>query len=257
MMTAEKMETVIVLAAGLGSRLEHNTDDKPKSLVEVNGTPMLYRLLAQLAECNISEIVIVVGYLAEILQNFVSKNFPDLNVRFVQNKEYAKTGSVYSLKLALDAISQGSTVIVEADVVFKHGLVQHFIEAARNSKKSTTMLARYRYDLSGTFALVSEGTISSWDHESVRQDDYPLERSLKTVNVSYLQPGHDIVLLKEAINTVCNDQGLNSPLEYAMQLSISNGLEFTPSYVENGQWYEIDSPNDLEYANRLFLELES
>ena len=41
---------VIILAAGMGTRLRPLTDDKPKSLVEVNGEPMIERQLRFLKE---------------------------------------------------------------------------------------------------------------------------------------------------------------------------------------------------------------
>ena len=56
---------VIILAAGMGTRLRPLTDDKPKSLVEVNGEPMIERQLRFLKEKGIEDIIIVTGYMAE------------------------------------------------------------------------------------------------------------------------------------------------------------------------------------------------
>lgn len=57
----------ILLAAGMGTRLRPMTLDTPKSLVEVNGRPMLETQIEFLREKGINEIIIVTGYLKENL----------------------------------------------------------------------------------------------------------------------------------------------------------------------------------------------
>ncbi|MGH3777352.1 MAG: NTP transferase domain-containing protein [Pseudonocardiaceae bacterium] len=50
----------VVLAAGLGSRL--GSQDRPKPLILVNGTPILHRALSNLASVGVREVVIVIGH---------------------------------------------------------------------------------------------------------------------------------------------------------------------------------------------------
>ena len=55
----------ILLAAGMGTRLRPLTLDTPKSLIEVNGRPLLERQIEFLRERGVEEIIVVTGYLAK------------------------------------------------------------------------------------------------------------------------------------------------------------------------------------------------
>ena len=57
----------IILAAGLGSRLRPLTDDRPKCLVSVLGTPMVEQQIRFLHEVGIKDITLVTGYRADRL----------------------------------------------------------------------------------------------------------------------------------------------------------------------------------------------
>jgi len=55
----------VVLAAGQGTRLRPLTDDPPKVLVEVDGTPLIEYVFDSLIDINVDEFVVVVGYKKE------------------------------------------------------------------------------------------------------------------------------------------------------------------------------------------------
>ena len=57
----------VVLAAGKGTRLRPLTEDKPKGMVEVDGQPILTHCFDQLVDLGADELVVVVGYLKEVI----------------------------------------------------------------------------------------------------------------------------------------------------------------------------------------------
>ncbi len=61
----------LILAAGLGTRLVPITNERPKSLVSVNGKPILIKQIENLYENGIVDITIVSGYKAQILKKTV------------------------------------------------------------------------------------------------------------------------------------------------------------------------------------------
>ena len=61
----------IILAAGIASRLRPLTNDRPKCLLKIGNRSLLERTIDALLENNIREIVIVTGYLHDMLETFV------------------------------------------------------------------------------------------------------------------------------------------------------------------------------------------
>lgn len=243
----------LILAAGLGSRLGSNTTAKPKCLVPVSGTPILQRMLDHLVAEGVSSVTIAVGYLSESIRDFVGERYPHLDVRLVVNPDYAATGSVYSLHLAMREFPAGQDILViEGDVVLAPELLSSLLRNGRHSADAATLLARYDPCLSGTFAQIDQGRVSAWLHETVRTADFPLAQSYKTVNLTYVRQPKAIATLDEAVRYVIERNGARTPLEYAMQHLISKGMKIDAVETGAHPWFEVDTPEDLVIADRLF-----
>lgn len=78
-----KIKKAMILAAGLGTRLGDITSNKPKSLVEVGGVPMLHRLLIHLREEGFKQVCINVHHLAnQITESIRRQNNFGLDICF-------------------------------------------------------------------------------------------------------------------------------------------------------------------------------
>ena len=86
----------LILAAGLGSRLRPLTDQKPKALVQYNGRELIDYQISALASQQIEEIIVVVGYEASRIKNFIKANYPTLKIRIIENKEFSSSNSAFS-----------------------------------------------------------------------------------------------------------------------------------------------------------------
>ena len=60
----------VILAAGRGTRMRELTNEVPKPMVEVRGKPILHHILDGLGSADIEEVLIVVGYRKEVIQNY-------------------------------------------------------------------------------------------------------------------------------------------------------------------------------------------
>ena len=88
----------IILAAGLGSRLGDLTKDKPKSLIKVNGKPIIKYQIDAYLNAGISEVLIVTGYKSVELENYIKINYSK-NIKFINNVNFDTTNNMYSLWL--------------------------------------------------------------------------------------------------------------------------------------------------------------
>jgi choline kinase len=116
--------TAIILAAGPGSRLLPYTLHSPKCLTPIAGHPILRYQLAALRQCGIQDIVIVVGYLADRVRDYV-----DPSVTIVENRDYASTNSSYSLWLARAHMRRGF-IHLNSDLLFEPVVLRALLDAA-------------------------------------------------------------------------------------------------------------------------------
>ena len=77
------MKTAIILAAGRGMRLGSLTEKTPKCLLRVGGLPILHHQLSALEKNGVMEAVVVVGFMAETIRDYMNVHFSLLSVVFL------------------------------------------------------------------------------------------------------------------------------------------------------------------------------
>lgn len=100
----------IILAAGFGMRMVPINTEMPKGLLEVNGEPLIERIIKQLHEVGIREIYIVVGFMKEKYEYLID----EYEVELIVNTEYAAKNNLYSLKLVKDYLE--NAYIIPCDI---------------------------------------------------------------------------------------------------------------------------------------------
>lgn len=108
----------IVLAASRGSELGELTEHQPKTMVKIQGTPILTHIADAYNAVGIKDIVVVRGYKKETV------NLP--NLTYVDNDEYAETGELASLLKALQSRKGRAqhTIVSYGDVLFNKYIPQ-------------------------------------------------------------------------------------------------------------------------------------
>lgn len=110
-----RVKRAIFLAAGFGSRLVPVTLNTPKPLVRVNGKRIIDGLIDACLAADISEIIIVRGYLAEQFDQLLYK-YP--MIRFLENSMYNEANNISSAMIARDLLS--NAYVLEADLLISN-----------------------------------------------------------------------------------------------------------------------------------------
>lgn len=105
-----KAERAIIMAAGLGKRLQPITLTTPKPLVKVNGVRLIDTVIKALNVNGIKEIYVVVGYLKEQFKS-LELDYPSLVL--IENPYYSESNNISSLYVAREHIE--NTIILDGD----------------------------------------------------------------------------------------------------------------------------------------------
>jgi D-glycero-D-manno-heptose 1,7-bisphosphate phosphatase len=66
----DRPRQAVILAGGRGSRLGALTEARPKPMVEIHGRPFLEYLIEMLREQGFSEVLLLLGYLADVVEDY-------------------------------------------------------------------------------------------------------------------------------------------------------------------------------------------
>ena len=125
----------MVLAAGAGRRLRPYTDTLPKALVPVDGeTTIMDISLRNLAEVDLREVVVVVGYAAQAVherKDALEKRH-GVKLTLVHNDKAEEWNNAYSLWCARDYFAQGA-LLVNGDTVHPVSIEKTLLSAPETS----------------------------------------------------------------------------------------------------------------------------
>ena len=114
----------IVLAAGAGTRLGPLTNGRPKCLVPMGKQLIVDYQIQSLRSVGIDDIVLVVGHEADRIRDYCGDS-----VRLVENPNYARTNSIYSLYLARHELSD-DTFLFNCDILFHPEVLRRLLAAS-------------------------------------------------------------------------------------------------------------------------------
>lgn len=117
----------IILAAGVGWRLEFDGDRLPKVLLSFGGKTLLRRHIEILCHCGVDEVVVAVGYRPELIAAELTALGVADSVETVMNPDYAE-GSIVTLWTLRDQLSRGGDIILmDGDVLYDHRMMDRLL----------------------------------------------------------------------------------------------------------------------------------
>lgn len=224
----------VILAAGMGSRLNTMTGGGSKALVDIGGRPLILHTLEALADHGIGPVLVIIGHEADKVQEVIGDR-----AEVLLNERFAETNSLYSLWLARDWI-KGPFLLLNCDLFFDPRILDELLDEPGNviaydstssrGREQTKVALRQRRvvdlgkDLPGPSARGESLGLLKFDAEGAR--------AMVATASQLIAEGHENAWVIEATRIVCRQEavfGLN---------------------VAGRAWAEIDFPYDLDVARR-------
>lgn len=130
----------VIIAAGRGSRLQNETDEIPKTLVEIMGRPMLEWILEAFESAGLSrkDVVFVCGYRADVIK----ARYPEFT--YVTNHDWQSNNILLSLLMAREYLKDGF-VSTYGDIVYEGAVVQKLVQSPADIALGCDTAWRRRY----------------------------------------------------------------------------------------------------------------
>ncbi len=239
------VRTALLLAAGTGSRLSPLTDSTPKCLVEVNGIPILERLIRSLRSHGFKRLVVVVGHLSDVVQDYLGSWYAGLEITYVASPRYKTTNNIYSLWLAGKVIDE-PFLLIESDLVFHPELLKPMLQPDR-----IAVSKRLPWMNGTTVTLNEQQQLEALWLGAVNRNDAD---HFKTVNI-YSFSRSTWQSIWDRLDRHITAKKVTGYYESVLaELVAEEKLTFAPVFFDADRWYEIDTLEDLSEAEEMFPE---
>lgn len=245
------------MAAGSATRLGKFTKKTPKGLLDINGISLLERIMNAFSKNGITDFVIIIGPNSE--------EFSFKNVTYIHDRNYHNHDVLGSL-MAADDILTNDVIISYTDIVYDESIVKAVL------------------DFSGDIGLAID---MNWEDAYIGRTEHPIDEAANVLikNNSVLRIGHDksrfgkftkdeigeflgIMKLSKTGSSIlrkrCTElkKSHKGPFHEAISFEYSYitdilqdlidlGVDVKPIKIK-GKWCEIDTPQDLERAKKIF-----
>jgi glucose-1-phosphate thymidylyltransferase len=236
------MKAVIPLA-GKGTRLRPHTYLTPKPLLRVGGKPVMSYILDDLQDMGVEEIVFVIGYLGDVVKEYMAAEYPQIRPEYLVQE--VQDGTAGAVKLA-EPFVDDEVLILFVDTLFEADLS---MAKSLDPAWSGVIWAKEVEDYQRYGVIVTDDDFAMT--KIIEKPSEPISR-LANIGLYYIR---DHKLLFEGV-----DHALASPpgpsgeyyLTDAFQYMVDHDAKLLAAPVEG--WYDCGKPETLLETNRHLLE---
>lgn len=215
----------------MGTRIRPISENTPKPLIPVKGTPMIETNIKSLIEAGVEEIIIAVGYKKE--KYLYLKEKYD-NISFVENKEYTSKNTISSFYAAKEYLRDKNCYISESDLyIAAPSLTKGEMDKSRYLlRKVEPQNYEWGFHLEGdkikkVVRPVEDVYLDHHMYGVAYWMSEDINKLIDAIEEAYKHPGHE----QKAYDEIANE--------------IFDEIDMGYIEVENGQIYEVDALEDL------------
>ncbi|TFF86950.1 MAG: hypothetical protein EU551_00070 [Promethearchaeota archaeon] len=228
---------VLILAAGIGTRLSPLTECTAKPMINIAGKPALEWVINNLKEANLNDIYIVVQYQKDEIINYFGNGFNfDIKISYLEQKKPRVENAILTAKEIFK--EEDYFLIVHADIFSDPEMIKRTIKTHKemNSDATISVTLVDNPHLYGVAKIDSDARITN------------LIEKPKQAESNYAVSG--VYIFKPEIFDILEK---DKYLDQAIQELIDNGGEVYASVYEK-DWVEITYPWDILTANQFILD---
>ena len=234
-----------ILAAGLGTRLKDETENRPKALVEIAGKPLLQLAVEKLKKEGASEIVVNVHHFASLIISFLKNTDFGIPVKISdESDKLLDTGG--ALKKAAHLLEDNEPVLIyNVDIICNISLC-NVIRDHLESGALATLVIRHRHS-DRCFKFDDRNRLVGWMNKKTGQ-----KKISDPVNFenSWEMAFSGIHIVNPAIFKLMPDEEVFSIIDLYIKLAKSHEIR---GYIDDSAyWTDAGTPDHLEQARRLF-----
>lgn len=226
---ATRTNWVVVMAGGLGKRLEELTRDVPKPMLKVGNRPLLETIIRSFSASGFRRFYLAVNYKAEQIERHFGDGDP-LGVEIRYLRETKRMGTAGALSLLPEQPSE-PFIVTNADLLTREDHAR-MLDGHVESGALATMAVR-EYEMQVPFGVVTER-----DGEIESIEEKPVHRFVVSAGMYVLSP--------DVLPLVPPDQFFDMPSLFER---MSRAGMRTRTHQISGYWLDIGRLPDYERAN--------
>lgn len=233
----------VILTAGEGTRMRPLTLTRPKTMLQVGGKPILQYNLEALKDAGIKDIIMVVGYKKETIENYFGNGTSfGVNITYIVQKK--RLGTAHAIKSVHNAVSD-EFIVLNGDIIVDPRLIVDLI-ANYESEDASSLLMLTEVEDPSLFGVVEmEGNII----KNIVEKPSPEEAPSNLINAGIYV--FDKTIFEAIAKTEKSERG-----EYEITDSIKIQIKENKKVIglkSQDKWIDIGRPWELLNVNKHFI----
>ena len=245
----------IIIAAGSGKRISEDVKDLPKSLLTVNGKPIIAYQIQALKQVGIKNIVVITGIHDE--------KFGIENVHYIKDHYYNEHDILGSLMVAKDFL-KNDVLVLYSDIIFELKILKQILDSKGDISIAIDMTWEKMYEgrtehpkSEAENVQLSKAKKIIKIKKNIKNENNDVGEFLGIMKFSPYGSGLFVKQYEELIKTHVGTfqqapSVLKAYLTDMIQELVDSKIDVEPVII-SGKWYEIDTAQDLERAQKIFI----
>lgn len=244
---------VLILAGGYGTRISEESQFKPKPMIEIGGSPILWHIMKLYSYYGFNDFVILAGYKQYVIKEYFNNYYlhhSDVTFNFADNKMQVHrnnsepwnvtildtgldTGTGGRIKKAKEFIGNEPFFLTYGDGVSNVN-IKELLEFHKSKKHLVTVTAIPAAQKFGVLQLSSNNSVKSF-REKNNLDSSMINGGFMVCEpecIDYID-GYDEMFEKEPITKLC----------------LANEVD---AFIHNGFWHCMDTKRDKDELEKMW-----